>query len=546
MNIQRSLGRFLRNTRGGATAIAALAAVTISLGGAALIADSVWLVDQRDTLKSASNAAGVAATMEMARLLDRDPTISDAQLDVQLQKVARRYVELNLTHLSDDRYTQAVSTLVVDIAPNRATRKVDVSVEADMGGAILATSIGFLSDVDEIRAVRVESLTERIVKPVEVVLAIDVSQSMERCLRSSSRCAVEEDMRISIVKRAAAHLVDILAPSADNAVAVGVVPWHMTVRLDDQASGEWERNGWAQYPGSRHYSSTYSCGYADYCPAPSADQNLPAVAPQPWKGCLDEHRLPEVGSHASLPAAGDRLVAPSWRPFAQAFFPAPFGTAYECVAYPVTNWSLQFCYDTHRYNSPSSFERRAQWVQPVQYGCAATDPAILPLTSDRAMIDAAIDRLDAVGTLTYSALGVLWGQRLLEHGWQSVWGDPIHPVDPSTNTEARKALVLLTDGDDSYCDLGAGTKRSCQDSTAGVDRIEACAAAKAAGTEIFVIAAMHAKTVSDHLADTLRACSSESDNPDGNYVFLNNYTSGGLEAAFAGIANQLSTVRRLY
>ena len=151
-----------------------------------------------------------------------------------------------------------------------------------------------------------------------------------------------------------------------------------------------------------------------------------------------------------------------------------------------------------------------------------------------------------MGTLTYSALGVLWGQRLLEHGWKSVWGDPVHPVNRETNPQTRKALVLLTDGDDTYCDLGSGQKQSCENSAAGVDRVTACAAAKAAGTEMFVITAMHPRHVGAHLEETLRACSSETKDSEGTYVFLNNSTPENLEAAFADIANQLSTVRRMY
>ena len=63
------LPRFLRNTRGGATAITAVAVTIMSVAGAALVTDHLWLVDQRDTLKAAADAAGVAATLELNRQL---------------------------------------------------------------------------------------------------------------------------------------------------------------------------------------------------------------------------------------------------------------------------------------------------------------------------------------------------------------------------------------------------------------------------------------------------------------------------------------------
>ena len=145
---------------------------------------------------------------------------------------------------------------------------------------------------------------------------------------------------------------------------------------------------------------------------------------------------------------------------------------------------------------------------------------------------------------------MLWGQRLLDHGWKGVWGDPIHPVDPVVEKEVRKALVLLTDGDDTYCDLASGQNPSCHNSPAGVDRTEACAAAKAAGTEIFVIAAMHETQMGNDTADLLVDCSSQDSAIDtddgGTHVFIANSTPAQLEEAFVSIANQLSEVRRVY
>ena len=107
----------------------------------------------------------------------------------------------------------------------------------------------------------------------------------------------------------------------------------------------------------------------------------------------------------------------------------------------------------------------------------------------------------------------------------------------------RKAIVLLTDGEDTHCGL---TNATCADSVLGYSRADACTAVKAAGTEIFVIAAMHPDKVSDTLGDSLRECSSESDQSDVVYAFLNHSTPEELEATFATIANQLRVVRRVY
>ena len=146
--------------------------------------------------------------------------------------------------------------------------------------------------------------------------------------------------------------------------------------------------------------------------------------------------------------------------------------------------------------------------------------------------------MKAVGVRTYSTAGVLWAQRMLSHQWKRTWGDPEHPLDPAVaeNESLRKVIVLLTDGEDTYCGWDPG---AC-------DRNEACTLAKYAGSEIFVVAAMPPEDVSSDLAQSLRRCSSEADNPGGTYVFINNENEEGLRAAFHEIANQLLEVRRVY
>ena len=52
---------------------------------------------------------------------------------------------------------------------------------------------------------------------------------------------------------------------------------------------------------------------------------------------------------------------------------------------------------------------------------------IQPLSTDRALVEQAIGALEPVGTGTYSTLGVLWAQRLLQHSWKDVWEGTSHP-----------------------------------------------------------------------------------------------------------------------
>ena len=534
----------MRGTRAAATSLTAAIVAVMTVGGGALLIEHVWLVDQRDTLKSASNAAGIAATLEMKRVLADDPGISDAELKAALEPVARAYIEANLLHLQTDRLARAKATLAVEVRPDRGQNTVDVNAQADLGGYLFATTLPFLSGVGQLSSMKAEARVENVKIPVEVVLALDVSTSMTAAL-DGGRPRWGEKSRMAIVKDAAKALVNILGPNAEDRIAVGVVPWHFNVRLADAKATEWDSKGWARYPTKRTYGVPYGCAnlYSDWnvCQAAATDDELPRTTLEDWKGCLDSHRMETSGTHAANASASDFFSLPSVSPFAQGYFPALFGAKYQCftseTAPPDLHW--------HRcYNLYDPDNRHSRRLEP-QYGCSVSGPTMLPLSTDRSAIIGAIDDLFSVGMSTHSGLGVLWGQRMLLSSWRDVWGGTVHPVDPTSagGEGVRKAIVLLTDGEDTFCGHGNVT---CADSRVGISRTEACTQARNAGTEIFVVAAMHPDRVSTELGDSLTECSSQSDDSEQAYVFLNNATPESLQAAFKKIATQLQVVRRLH
>ena len=532
---------FVRDTRAGATAISAVAVTVMVVGGAALIADHRWLVDQRDVLKAAADAGAIAATLEMNRQLAMNPGISDASLKEAIGQVATRYVALNLSHLSGERLTRALSTLQVDPTPNIAAGTVTVLARADLGGTLLSRHLALVSNYPGPDETVTASIVERTKVPVEVVLAIDVSRSMMAAVTEAGRGMLfvsEEHTRMGVVKQASLEMVALLNPSAHDRIAVGVVPWHYMVRLDSATRRDWAGNDWARYPSS-HYAVPYEAK-SGMSPPAGAAQSLAASAPETWLGCLNEHRVVNGAGLADWPETSGLLATPSSMAFAQAFFPSHYEAhSYDCAEKPLPgSLYFQVCYTEVR-------DSQKQHLLPPQHTCEAQGAPLLPLTTDRRGIDDAIKGLKAVGAGTYSTTGVLWAQRMLSHRWKRTWGDPEHPLDPAVaeNEGLRKVVVLLTDGEDNYCGDDPG---ACVDSEIGIDRNEACTLAKNAGTEIFVVAAMPPEDVSSDLAQSLRRCSSESDNPGGTYVFINNENEEGLRAAFHEIANQLLEVRRVY
>ena len=529
------LRRFLRTTRAGATAIVALGVSTITLGASALIVDHNWLVDQRDVLKNASDAAAIAATVELER--QRGGTLTQAQLEQLITDVASTYTRLNLQFLSGSRLAQAEQSLTIQTTPHATSNRVDLSVTADLGGTLLARHLPLTAHYSGPTFIGTFAAAELLISPIEIVLALDVSSSMELTLDGRTPHTGQQN-RLDIVKAAALDLVDSLNPNPQDRIAVSVLPWHGAVRLRSGHMNRWVSRGWAEYPDTRHYPAIYRCRPRSSCTYTSEDQDLPTTPTEAWAGCLDEHRVSAVG-HASHADPSDWFTSPQTLPFAQALYPGRLGAAYVCLVPPLPfdmdNRYSQYCYSSgSRFivPQPSCRDRPPQTI-----------PRTLPLSSDRLRVERAINGLEAVGASTHSALGVLWGQRLLDRDWHSVWNDPIHPVDPDdpANRGTRKAIVLLTDGQDTRC---GSWDPNCETNNVGIPRGPACTAVKARGTEIFVVAAIDNPPAT--LVDGLIACSSQADRPGGTYTFLDHADAQSLRATFTAIADQLRVVRRIH
>ena len=427
---------------------------------------------------------------------------------------------------------------------------VDVSASADLSDGLLFSGWMFNDDTPEIpTTMRVETRTERLESEsgvIEVALAIDSTGSMTGTISGRSSRSSGEDSRMTIVKRAAQDLIDILTATGSS-VAIGVVPWDFRVRLDATMRTRWEDNSYAQYPTQRYYQNPYKAS------TQGEWQTLPATRPEAWNGCLDQRAISgdnPPGLSAALPTTTPFYMA-FYTPMLSLYNNRPSNNrsdhrvvAYECHGDDPHDTSQQeICYSDATYWS----NRRPQFECRTVSTSSYYTSAIMPLTTDIATVKSKIQGLQAKGRATNSTLGVAWGHRLLASSWRPVWGDDAtHPVDQAEGVQ--KALVLLTDGEDNYPDtagnVGADSFSEGQKVIAD-RRNQACTAAKNAGIKVFTIAAMQESRVGE-LGDALKKCSSQADDPNGNYVFINNATSEDLEDAFRQIARQLVRFRRIY
>ena len=428
--------RFLRDTRAGATVIAAAALAVMTLGGAALITDHLWLVDQRDTLKSAADSASIAATLEMNRKLGADSTLSDAVLKDDLEGVVRRYIELNLSHLPAARLARAKATLDVVLSIDRAAGRVEVAAEADLGGTLVARALPLLGGYTGPDAMEVATAVKCGATPIEVVLALDVTSSMHHKIDENLPKG-GDNRRLNAVLDAAKALVRVLGATCDeSSIAVGVVPWDKTVRVPNAAM--WRQNGWVNMGANRTGS-----------------------IPTDWAGCVEdrEHDANPLDATAlasatsmSLDLPGSSLFPAFIYPDTKDFSVTPMADKIKADFPSLTDEfkdglasSLEAIRDND-YDGLGGQGRRGRGGG--NYNCTSTK--MLPLSTT---LDTVVTTLDGIRTSevmgggTMAHLGVTWGRRMLAHSWRTVWGDSasVHPINPA-DSEVTKVLILLTDG----------------------------------------------------------------------------------------------------
>ena len=438
MTFSNSVKGFLRSTRAGATAITAAAATVIAVGGAALITDHVWLVDQRDTLKSAANSASIAATLEMNRMLGADSTLSDAVLKDDLEGVARRYIELNLSHLPAARLARAKATLDVALSINRAAGRVEVAAEADLGGTIVARMLPLLGGYTGPDALQVATAVKCAATPIEVVLALDVTASMHHRIDENLPKG-GDNRRLNAVVNAAEALVQVLRATCDeSSIAVGVVPWDKTVRVPNAAT--WRQKRWVNIGDNRTSVS---------------------AIPTDWAGCVEDrdHDTNPLNATALASATSMSLDLPGSSPFPVFIYPDTKDFSVTPMAdeikadFPDLTDAIKDALETRlealRENDYDGLGGQGPKGRGGgNYNCTSTN--MLPLTTT---LDAVVTTLDGIKTSevmgggTMAHLGVTWGRRMLAHSWRPVWGDSasVHPINPA-ESEVAKVLILLTDG----------------------------------------------------------------------------------------------------
>ena len=403
------LGGFFDDTRAGAIGLSSVFITLMCFTGTAFVSDHIVLLHHRNVMQAAAASASIAATQHMGKL---DAGLTDEELAGALEPLARRYVLANLPHGTRE---SARDSLEVTLTPDREAGVVGVDASADLGGAIVGRHIwGRL-----VEKTTASSGAERIVAPVDLVLAIDVTGSMASSIYTKG-VFLEEDRRINVVRNAAQLLIKALYDQGGETghVSVGLVPFNTTVNVGAS------RQDWVSDLGQGH--KVIPTGFG------------------PWRGCI-EHRVPVVDPDDpdSLLVDPDlSLVTPAVAPFTSWFAPSTL----EFRAEERTALAAEIGAAVNGENDWSADNAHEDYFGSPHSGCPRDE--IVPLTNVRETVDLAIANLQpwaGGGTMTH--LGAVWGRRLLASEWRDTWGLP----EQLTELGKQKVLVLLTDGlNDAY------------------------------------------------------------------------------------------------
>ncbi|WP_169728326.1 vWA domain-containing protein [Geminicoccus roseus] len=381
-------------------------------------------------------------------------------------------------------------------------QSLSLDVEASIPSAVLAASqaFGFTS-----KQLAVHASVARGTRTTELVMVLDNTGSMS-------------GQPIQNLRSAARELSDILFKGQPHlpGLYVGIVPYVATVNI-----------------GKQHLDWILPVQPGGLLPplGISLIGSWQAYAPTSWKGCVMAQLPPFDMTDDTILTAGR-------------FYPFYWASVLGGLnVWPVLGKVLEVPQRNDAYGP--------------NLGCG---PPITPLTSSRAIIEQAIDGLDAWNRGgTMANLGLVWGWRALSPKWRGFWrnadGSPIsfsHPLDydASHNT---KVIVLMTDGQngwykDDYTAYGwpeanrMGTSKVNATEAINTRMASACTSLKNLGVVLFTITF---GSVDEQTRTRFGACSSS---PTQNPLFpgrkyFHAPTGEELRSAFSNIAGQLTELR---
>nr|WP_246771196.1 vWA domain-containing protein [Aestuariivirga sp. YIM B02566] len=416
----RLLHRFAGDARGNVAIFTALAALPL-LVAAGVAIDTARASRSHNTLQVAVDSAALAAASSDKVNMAGLTTAQKATRKKELENLARNYVKSNY---ADEG---AEATITVDVTDTTLTVTGQKLYPTTLMGLVGYKTV----DIDARAEVNLQG---GISENIEIILVMDTTGSMD------------QNNRLRDAKQAAKDLITTVLGDAksDSKVKFALVPFSGSVNVgaDKLNSGWIDTTGKASVSKVNFTDTNYHNMQAwnDMKYVNSKGQTVPL----PWNGCV-EARLGNLAVNDTVPTAatGDTLFTPYMAPDEPDSF--------------YNNYISQSNEEKDLTGSKTDAKRQANQVKYATKtftsltgatgpwsNCAAS--AIVPLTTDRSVIESGIDAMQARGS-TVLPEGLMWGWRVMSPNL------PFTEGAAYTDKKWRKVLVFMTDGEN---DVGAG------------------------------------------------------------------------------------------
>jgi len=167
-------------------------------------------------------------------------------------------------------------------------------------------------------------------------------------------------------------------------------------------------------------------------------------------------------------------------------------------------------------------------ASPIGYepGVRCPDVAVLPLSSDKALLKGKIAQLSAEGPAA-GHIGAAWGWYLLSPRWGGIWPSEAAPADYDAR-KTIKAMLLMADGE-----FNAAYVR--ENGSSAVQTRELCANMKRRGVTVFAIGYLIGRSAER----LLQTCASSSAH------YFTAWSGPALSATFQAVGRSLTDLRKI-
>lgn len=481
---------FRRDEAGATVTMFAFAGVVL-ICMAGVVMDYGRLTKAHSGLQAATDSAALAA----ARLPSKDAAT--------MRAAAEKFFVANTAGLGG----QNIQITKFDFQESTGT----VTIESS---GVLDTSLMAIAGIKTMAYSTRAAALKEVTGTVEMALVLDNTWSM-------SDSAGGGGSKITVLKSAAKNLINTILTQGGSNVKIGIVPFADYVNV-----GVGNRNqNWVSVPAD--YSVTNTTPAVPYtCTTVTTKQVCTKGAPKTCTSTTD-------GVVSTYDCTPQTCVQQPVTPYQSCSGGTPAKTT-------VTNYKWFGCVQSRKTGELRLNDSEPTSPYPGFLGTSqrCLNP-IVPLTSDKTVLTAAIDSLiiniGGYKPSTYIPGGLIWGVNVLS---------PTAPFSEgkaydTANKMPRKALVLMTDGANTmYFRASDGTHQNATNSghvtTTNNDTSKICEYAKSKKIEVFTVAF----AVTDVAAKTmLQGCASSS----GHYYDATD--SAALTAAFQSIGQSLTSLR---